>query len=165
VYYPLLFLLLFGGMAHYRHHGPALLNDLSVTPGAITEMTTAQLCDPKFHTGSVRDVSESTKKQVCAEYGIAPEDCSGEHVEIDHLISIELGGGEGPSNLWPEPYLPEPGAKTKDILENTLHRLVCRGDISLHEAQREIRTDWYAEYLKLGLDKHIKLGTFADRTQ
>ena len=54
-------------VAHYRHHGAALLNDLTVTPGAVRAgVTAAQLCDPKFHTGTIRDVTESEKVQVCA---------------------------------------------------------------------------------------------------
>jgi hypothetical protein len=43
--------------AVYRHNGPALLNDLHATPGAVGSMTVAQLCAADFHTGTVRNVT------------------------------------------------------------------------------------------------------------
>jgi len=44
-------------------------------------------------------------------------------------------------------------AHEKDWLENRLHKDVCNGDITLEDAQKEIKTDWYATYLKR---KHSK---------
>lgn len=52
----------------------------------------------------------------------------------DHLISLELGGHPtDPRNLWPEPY---PRASAVDRQENELNARVCRGRMSLAEAQR-----------------------------
>jgi hypothetical protein len=52
----------------------------------------------------------------------------------DHLISLELGGDpRDPRNLWPEPY---PRAAAVDRIENELNDLVCRGKLSLADAQR-----------------------------
>lgn len=141
-----------GGQAHYRKHGSVLLNDLTYTPGATDGMTAKQLCNAKFHTITVRNVSDKEKNLVCAEYGIPRRKCNGK-VEIDHAISLEIGGSNDVANLWPQPYSPVPGARQKDVLENRLHKMVCEGSISLEDAQKAIRTDWYAEYLKLGLDK------------
>jgi hypothetical protein len=42
--------------------------------------------------------------------------------EIDHLISLELGGSNDAKNLWPQP---SPDYKAKDELENYLHKRVC----------------------------------------
>ena len=68
--------------------------------------------------------------------------------EEDHFISLELGGSPtDPRNLWPEPYLPKPGAKEKDIVENYLHRQVCSGTMTLEDAQKAIVADWYRVYL------------------
>lgn len=134
-------------VAHYRHHGPAALNDLNATPGAVRTMDTKQLCSASFHTGTVRDVTEGLKRKVCAEYGVVAAACTGKRVEIDHLISLELGGSNDERNLWPEPYLPKPGAKQKDVVENWLHRQVCEGKMTLKEAQHAIALDWYAVYL------------------
>jgi hypothetical protein len=58
------------GQAHYRKHGTVPLNDLTYTPGATDGMTAKQLCDPKFRTGTIRNVTTEEKKLVCAEYGI-----------------------------------------------------------------------------------------------
>ena len=144
--------------AHYRTHGLVQLNDLMATPGEVRpDATVAQLCDKDFRTATVRGVSESVKRQACAEYGIAPSDCTVKQgkpskYEIDHLISLELGGSNDLKNLWPQPYLPKPGAKEKDEVENWLHAQVCPRNgqparMSLAAAQRAIATDWYAVFL------------------
>jgi hypothetical protein len=138
-------------VAAYRHNGPAVLNDLTATPGDVRTMDTAQLCSASFHTGTVRNVPESVKHSVCRAYGLTPAQCTGQQVEIDHLISLELGGSNDPKNLWPEPYFPKPGAKEKDLVENWLHREVCSGKVSLAEAQKEISTDWFQVYQDAGL--------------
>jgi hypothetical protein len=131
--------------AHYRHHGTVPLNDLAATPGAVDAADTkAVLCSPKFRTGTVRNVPESLKHAVCAAYGVSPANCTGKKVEIDHLISLEIGGSNDQKNLWPQPYAPQPGAKEKDVLEDTLHRLVCAGKLALEDAQSCIAKDWVA---------------------
>lgn len=69
--------------------------------------------------------------------------------EIDHLISLELGGTNEITNLWPQSYLTTPwNAHLKDKLENRLHKLVCNGVITLDTAQKEIREDWTKAYEK-----------------
>lgn len=135
--------------AQYRYHDGAALNDLDATPGAINGLTRQQLCDPSFHTGTIRSVTEATKHKVCALYGIARADCTGQKYEIDHLISLELGGSNDITNLWPQPYAPKPGAKEKDVVENHLHAEVCAGHMTLPEAQLAISTDWYQVFLDI----------------
>jgi hypothetical protein len=147
--------------AQYQKHGPALLPDLSVTKGsiAITDRTT--ICTTKWGKDE-RHVTKKMKSDVYAEYGTAPGSgvCafkthtarSGklikEGCEVDHLISRELGGADAEDNLWPQPYTQHPGAHEKDWLENQLHKEVCANKISLADAQKEIKEDWYAAYLK-----------------
>lgn len=71
--------------------------------------------------------------------------------ELDHLISLELGGAPAdPKNLWPEPYAGSEGARVKDKVENQLHALVCRGVVSLTEAQQAIAKDWKQAYVTYG---------------
>ena len=132
------------------------LPDPRLTPGVVGAMTAAQLCDKGFRTGTVRDVPQSVKQQVYAEYGVecrpgkvrAPAvSCS--TYEVDHLISLELGGTNDVKNLWPQSYVTRPlNAHVKDALENRLHRLVCAGTVTLAEAQRAISADWIAAYQK-----------------
>jgi len=136
--------------AQYRQHGPALLNDLTVTPGAtLPQDAEGVLCSPTFRTGTVRAVSKATKLQACREYGVSRANCTGKLYEIDHLISLELGGSNDITNLWPQPYLPTPAAHEKDEVENWLHRQVCSGKMTLAAAQYAIAQDWYTVYLEM----------------
>ena len=72
--------------------------------------------------------------------------------ELDHLISIELGGNPtDPNNLWNEPYNISYngellGARQKDRAENILHSQVCAGTITLDQAQKQIVSDWVSVY-------------------
>jgi len=105
--------------AHYRHHGRVVLNDLTVTPGQIDPThDRAFLCSAAFHTGSIRNVTQSTKWKVSDEYGIARKECNKVNVEIDHLVPLEDGGTNDISNLLAQPRLPRPAALDQDILED-----------------------------------------------
>jgi hypothetical protein len=120
------------------------LQDKACTPGAIfAGVTKAQVCVSGY-SASVRDVSESTKNAVYAEYGITSH-TTGQY-EVDHLVSLELGGSNDIANLWPEAANPTPGFHQKDVIENELHNEVCNGTISLTTAQDEIASDWLAIY-------------------
>ncbi len=127
--------------------------DPKLTPGATSALASKQLCDPKFHTTSVRNVPESEKRQVYARYGMANHKgaCAKAGCEVDHLISLELGGSNDIKNLWPEPYAPAPNAHQKDVVENWLHRQVCSvaSAIPLKDAQHQIATDWFAVYQRM----------------
>jgi hypothetical protein len=107
------------------------------TPGAaIAGVTAGQVCTPGYSKG-VRNVPQSEKNKVYLNYGIRRH--SPGSYEVDHLISLELGGSNSVKNLWPEK---QPGARSKDKLENSLHRDVCDGTISLRTAQRRIVHWW-----------------------
>jgi hypothetical protein len=132
--------------ASYWHDGAAIMPDPKMTPGVIdADLTMEKLCDPSFHTGTVRNVPESEKRAACREYGIS-QGCPGKGYEIDHLVSIELGGSNDLRNLWPQP-VDAPGVigfHTKDVVENRAHRAVCQGQITLLTAQLGMQGDWYA---------------------
>ena len=56
--------------------------------------------------------------------------------ELDHLISLELGGAPSDErNLWPESH---GNSYNKDGLENSLQAQVCAHSISLAKAQWRI---------------------------
>lgn len=150
----MLWLLFFLTLAHYGHSGPALLPDLTLTPGVVNhQVTRDDICKPGY-AKSVRNVSESLKKKVYAEYGVKPGEgiCVVDGCEVDHLVSLELGGTNDIKNLWPQPYGQHPGAHEKDRLENFLHEQVCKDNMPLAAAQSRIATDWYKEYLLEHLD-------------
>jgi hypothetical protein len=118
--------------------------DSTCTPGAVFSNVTAdQVCTPGYSSG-VRNVPQSEKNAVYAEYGITSH-TSGQY-EIDHFIPLELGGSNDISNLWPEPASPTPGFHQKDKVENYLHDQVCSGAMSLTDAQHAIASDWVAVY-------------------
>ena len=134
------------------HAGPAgLYPDPTKTPGDVFPGVTAQEVCVSGYSKSVRAVSSDEKAAVYQRYGIANE--PGKH-EVDHFISLELGGSNMVTNLWPEPYVTpntpgQIGAHEKDRVENYLHEQVCNGSMTLPQAQEAIRTDWYAVYLRI----------------
>ena len=120
--------------------------DRTCSPGAYEGTRTASvLCDTSFHTGDVRAVSEGLKHEVEVEYGLEAKRYGGT-LEIDHIISLELGGSNDIANLYPELA---PGYHVKDVLENRLHKLVCQGKMTLHSAQSHISADWVKLYTRV----------------
>ncbi len=120
------------------------LQDAACTPGDILpNVTKDQVCKPGY-ASSTRNVPQSEKNQVYAEYGIKSH-TAGQY-EVDHLVSLELGGSNDISNLWPEAASPKPGFHEKDKVENYLNSQVCSGAITLQQAQLEIATNWLAVY-------------------
>jgi len=120
------------------------LPDSDCTPGAVfSDVTKDDICVPGY-SSKVRNVPDSEKNQVYAEYGVASH-TTGEY-EVDHLISLELGGSNDIANLWPEPAEPRPGFHEKDKVENYLHDQVCSGAMTLQDAQAIIATNWLEVY-------------------
>lgn len=124
------------------------LPDPRLTPGALNpEITQANV----FQTVCVRGYSKRIrppvyftnrlKKRQIRAYGYA--DGNPKHYEEDHLVPLSIGGApDDPRNLWPEPRISEWGADKKDQLEFVLYKMVCAGEISLADAQREIAVNW-----------------------
>jgi len=123
------------------------LADSACTPGAILATGTKDAICQSGYSSGVRNVPTSEKNQVYAEYGITHH--SPGQYEVDHLVSLELGGSNDISNLWPELASPKPGFHETDKVENYLHAQVCSGAISLQQAQIEIATNWLAVYNKM----------------
>lgn len=134
---------------------PPILPDASKTPGQWHYRPTPLtiLC-ANGYTKSVRDLSESEKANVFAEYGIDPKSYPDGAFEIDRLVSLELDGTSDITNLWPQSYLTVPNAHMKDDLEDTLKQLVCAGKMTLADAQTAIRTNWYSAYQKYVTQPH-----------
>ena len=120
------------------------LQDQACTPGDILPNATKDQICKSGYASSVRNVPTSEKNQVYAEYSITHH-TTGQY-EVDHLVSLELGGSNDISNLWPEAASPKPGFHEKDKVENYLHDQVCSGAVSLQQAQSEIATNWLNIY-------------------
>ena len=126
--------------------GDPIRPDASKTPGDTLDVTKEDICVSGY-AGKVRNVPQAVKEQAYSDYGITHRQ-KGQY-EVDHLISLELGGSNSIRNLWPESFLTKPwNAHVKDALENRLHQEVCSGQTDLKQAQREISSDWIAAYKK-----------------
>ncbi len=120
------------------------LQDKACTPGSIfPNATKEQVCTPGY-SKSVRNVPADLKKRVYKEYGITTHQ-PGEY-EVDHLISLEIGGSNDLANLWPEAGESRPGFHEKDQVENYLHTQVCKGNMTLQQAQEAIANNWLDVY-------------------
>jgi len=119
--------------------------DPACSPGDLMQplVTKNDICVSGY-SSSVRNVPDSRKNAVYAEYGITSRS-PGEY-EMDHFVSLELGGSNDISNLFPEAAEPKPGFHEKDKVENYLHDQVCEGAMSLEEAQIKIATNWVEVY-------------------
>ena len=135
---------------HYRDGGQ--LPDPTCTPGsidpAVTQANIHQTICVSGYTKTVRPPSSDTERfkfdVAYPEYGTPRS----EKTELDHLVSLELGGSNDAANLWPEtPPTPNP----KDKVENALHAAVCDGQVSLAAAQRAIARDWITAEATLGI--------------
>jgi len=133
------------------------LPDPSCTPGAVNPMLTVDvLRNPDFRTGCVRGhaTTEDEKAATYNWYGIPhPAHNSGatQTCELDHLISLELGGADTLDNIWPQcgpggVTLSKRYFKMKDTVENYLAKQVKDGNMNLGDAQQGIATDW-TQYL------------------
>ncbi len=127
--------------------------DPSCTPGAVNPTVTLDvLQDTKFRTRCVRDqaTTEHDKTVTYDWYKTKhPSHNSGasQTCELDHLVSLELGGADTLDNIWPQcgPHgvgLPKRFFKQKDLVENFLASEVRAGRMSLNEAQKGIAKDW-----------------------
>ena len=123
------------------------LPDAACTPGALLATGTKAAICKSGYSSAVRNVPSSEKNQVYAEYNITSHG-TGQY-EVDHLVSLELGGSNDIANLWPELASPKPGFHEKDKVENYLHAQVCSGAIDLQQAQIEIATNWLAVYNRM----------------
>jgi hypothetical protein len=132
----------------------ACLTDLIGDKIEVDETITVEMICTKGYTKCIRNVSTAIKRAVYKSYGMPQGNHTGtcdvdQGCEVDHLISLELGGANDRKNLWPQPYDGlKFNAHVKDQLENFLHDQVCSGKITLTTAQKEISTDWVATYKK-----------------
>lgn len=125
-------------------HASGPLADNACTPGAFFPAATKETVCVVGYSKSVRNVPARVGRAVYDEYGIVSH-MVGQY-EVDHLVSLELGGSNDIANLWPEPASPVPGFRQKDTVENYLHRQVCDGSITLGAAQRAIASNWVVVY-------------------
>lgn len=108
---------------------------LACTPGSIRsdiDPTHLELtvCKPNW-SATVRPPTTETnrsKTAAMASYGVPVSQRP--VTELDHLVPLELGGGNSTTNLWPE-VSDKPGRgfrNSKDAVEDEVHSWVCHGN-------------------------------------
>ena len=138
------------GHCAYRDHGQ--LPDPRCTPGSIDPAVSqadirSTICKSGY-TKKVRPPESQTERFKFKVAYPAYGDAKSKRTELDHLVSLELGGSNDAANLWPEsPPTPNP----KDKVENALHAAVCDGRVTLAAAQNAIASDWLTAEQKLGI--------------
>ena len=127
--------------------------DPACTPGAINKTVTLRILKSKFFkTSCERNVitSLTSKNTTYPAYSTDhPSHNTGKSqvCELDHLVSLELGGADSLDNIWPQcgpdgVELNDRYFKKKDRVENYLALMVQQRRIPLKDAQRGIATDW-----------------------
>ncbi|MFC4453469.1 hypothetical protein [Deinococcus sonorensis] len=141
---PLLLILALLGLASAQGYNmqAAILPDPKLSPEDVLTTDTTLICQPGYNQ-TVRNVPQPLKEQIYREYGITHRE-SGEY-EIDHIVSLELGGSNSALNLYPESFETQPlNAHVKDTLENKLHALICSSQLDIRVAQQAIASNWTA---------------------
>lgn len=68
--------------------------------------------------------------------------------KVDHLIPLELGGADTIDNLWPQSLRARPyGPDRKELLTEVLMQRIAKRQITLEEAQEQIRRDWIDAFI------------------
>lgn len=117
-----------------------------ITPGALNPNVTQQVaCSTKWGTDA-RGVTSKMRQDVFRAYKI-PLTKQKLYV-IDHLDARENGGADVVANLWPELKAGVWSQVRKNRLENTTHRLLCSGKLTIADIARDTETDWIAAYQK-----------------
>jgi hypothetical protein len=118
---------------------------LALNPDVTVETLNDTICKAGY-TRLVRPATSYTngvKRKLMREQGIAAY--RAREFELDHIVPLSLGGHPRKlSNLMLQRWDGPDGAKTKDKLEVRLKNAVCRGRVSLTEAQSCIAEDWRA---------------------
>jgi hypothetical protein len=129
--------------------------DHNRTPGAINpEITQGNLqqtvCIPGY-TKTIRPPSYYTsqlKAKQMRELGLTG---TMRDYHEDHLVPLCVAGHpRDKRNLWPEPVAGRWSASVKDLLESSVCRQVCRGDITLEQGRAIFldEPDWTKAYEK-----------------
>jgi hypothetical protein len=129
-----------------------VLPDRRCSPGAYAaKLTQKVVCSKSFRTSDYRHVTRGTMHDVERAYGMEAKNY-GAALEIDHIISLELGGSNDPANLYPERLTfanHQPGYRIKDKVETKAAKAVCAGTITLSYAQHQIAANWKLLYQRL----------------
>ena len=113
----------------------ALLPNPKLTPGRVAQSDNDR-----------RGVTVEMEQKVFARYRL-PWSSRGAF-KIDHLIPLDLGGADTIDNLWPQSLRARPyGPERKELLTEVMLRRIANREMTLEEAQEQIRRDWIDAFI------------------
>jgi hypothetical protein len=116
-----------------------------LTPGVVAVRDVAAVCQQPKRARA--PVPFGQQQAILTAYGITAQDAK--KYALDYLVPLQLGGATVNANLWPAATRGF-GFHEKQQLNARLRILVCRGEVPLADAQRDIAADWYVEWLLYG---------------
>jgi len=124
------------------------LLDRVKTPGVLNpDVTQATLnttvCVPNW-TKTIRPPASYTNKLKAKQLADARyTDKDMTHYEEDHFVPLSSGGNStAEGNLWAQPRFGNNASADKDIVESGVHRDLCKGKLTLQQAQNIFLSDW-----------------------
>jgi hypothetical protein len=126
---------------------PAWLPDPATCPGDVLPgVSRDDTCNPGY-AKRVRDVPESVKRAVLIRDGHDPV-IDKSLFEIDHRVPLAIGGANTLKNLHAEAWDGPFNAHMKDRAEFRAYKLVCRGVLTIEQAQAIFKGDWSRFYVE-----------------
>lgn len=136
------------------HFGPNGEPDPTCTPGDTNVEDIETLCATTTK-GRRCTPDAALKTAIFAAYGLVwkpGKKGAPPTYEVDHRLSLTVGGSDAIKNLWPQAASPTPGFHEKDRVEDAMHLVLCDGKkprtpavLSL-EAARAILLDTWVQY-------------------
>jgi hypothetical protein len=114
----------------------------TLSPGEVGSTDTAAFCHSAYTKAERQRETSAIKREVYRRYGMVADTST----VVDHVIPLELGGKSSVLNSFPQKH---PWDRSKDSLENKLHRLVCQGKYPVKKAQARIASNWYRLWLEV----------------
>jgi hypothetical protein len=131
---------------------PVYLPDAAISPGALNpavrqDNLSETVCAPGW-TQSIRPSARYVAQLKRADMRSLNLRGAAHDYHEDHRVPLCAGGHPSdPRNLWPQPLEAQWRDADKNMLEQSVCRQLCRGDITLEEAQRIfLAPDWTQEY-------------------
>jgi hypothetical protein len=118
--------------------------DPQLTPGAVATHDLNMVCQGVKHPRA--PISAIDQQAVFAAYQITTKQ---NRYSLDYLVPLQLGGAPVQANIWPV-LNRGVGFHQKASLNSRLRFAVCRGDVPLDVAQKQIATDWFSLWLRYG---------------
>jgi hypothetical protein len=126
-------------------HGAVSLPDSKLTPGAVATTDANNLCNMDPHT-VVPAISVTVQTAVYNEYGDTGQNAQRKTI-LDWLVPYNLGGANVQANIWPA-AVEGTGFYEKIDTDDILRQMVCRGELTVVQAQRALENNWYTAWLR-----------------